>query len=158
MALNVEQEAVLDLLRESRAVALAAVASLDLTTGIDAETTRRGSEILAELIAREAATASALAAHLAGAAHAGAAADDAPPSPATPAPELLGLWQRQREQLQATIAGLAWADYHRRLPVAGGALFIGEIVKRLIGHEQFQVRALLAAAGQDQPFDGSADQ
>jgi len=157
MTLHVEQEAVLDLLRETRAVALAAVASLDLTV-IDAETARRGSDILVELATSEAATARALAAHLAGAANPGAPADYAPPSPATPTPELLGLWQRQREQLQETIAGLAWADYHRRLQVAGGALFIGEIVKRLIGLEQFHVRALLAAAGLAQPFDGSADQ
>ncbi len=156
MNVHVEQEAILDLLRETRAVALAAVASLDLS--VVAASNRRGSEILAELANREAATASALAAHLAGAVDPGAVADYAPPSPATPAPELLDLWQRQREQLQETIAGLAWVDYHRRLQVAGGALFIGEIVKRLIGHEQFQVRALLAAAGLAQPFDGSADQ
>lgn len=152
MALNVEQEAILDLLRETRAVALAAVASLDLTTAIDSETTRRGSEILADLAAGEIATAHALAAHLAG--------TYAAPTPDQPprATDRFVLWQRQREQLEGTIARLAWADYHQRLEVADGALFIGAIVKRLIGIEQFQLRALLAAAGQPQPFDGSAEQ
>jgi hypothetical protein len=158
MALHVEQDALLDLLRESRAVTLAAVASLDLASPFDQESNRRGRDMLAHLAAGEAATVRALAAHLAGAAETGAAPDHPALAPPAPPEEIFQRWQQQREQLQATLAKLAWQDYHRRLAVAGGTMFIGEIVKRLIGHEQFHVRALLAAAGQPQPFDGSADQ
>jgi hypothetical protein len=52
----------------------------------------------------------------------------------------------------------AWQDFHRRLAVGDEKMFIGEIVKRLIGHEQIHLRALLDAAGLAYSFDGSLDQ
>ena len=158
MHVFVEQEAIITLLDETRAVAVQALADLDLALVVEPNSGWRGLDVLAHLVTWEAQTTLALAALL----H---AERDQPPdyaafkhpvwsaNPALDAPESFADWQQARADLLRQIAALPWNYYHQRIATDAGSLFIGELAKRLIDHEQHHVRVLLAAVGRPQPFD-----
>ena len=158
MRVFVEQEAIITLLDETRAVSVQALADLDLALVVEPNSGVCGLDVLAHLAAGEAATTLALTTLL----H----ADRAKPNhhsmvtqpmwsanQALDAAQAFTYWQQARADLLTQIATLRWEHYHQRLPTDAGSLFIGELAKRVIDHEQHHIRALLAAAGRPQPFD-----
>ncbi|HYF64378.1 MAG TPA: maleylpyruvate isomerase N-terminal domain-containing protein [Herpetosiphonaceae bacterium] len=158
MRVFVEQEAILTLFEDSRAATLSAVADLDWALPLGADGWR-GADVLGHLAAWELEAARALAAHQSGAAYAPPAAREAfnqavfeQARQAAPA-RALADWQAARAELTERVLALEWPGYGRRLDSADGPLFIGALAKRLIAHEQAHIRAVLRAAGRDQPYD-----
>ena len=158
MRVFVEQEAIITLLDETRAVAVQALADLDLALVVEPNSGWRGLDVLARLAAGEAQTTLALMALLQ------AERDQLPEQTAFTQPiwnvnqpldaaEAFTYWQQVRADLLRQIAALPWNHYHQRIATDAGSLFIGELAKRLIDHEQHHVRVLLAAVGRPQPFD-----
>ena len=158
MRVFVEQEAIITLLDETRAVSVQALADLDLALVVEPNSGWRGLDMLAHLAAGEAQTTLALMALLY------AERDQLPEQTAFTQPiwnvnqpldaaEAFTYWQQVRADLLTQIAALRWEHYHQRIPTVGGSLFIGELAKRLISHEQDYIRALLATAGRPQPYD-----
>lgn len=158
MPLQIEQEAILDLLSETRAASVAALANLDLSL-VDSHSGWCGYDVLAQLAAGEAATSVALAALQCGEQVIIPAVVPALALFAAPRLECAaasyGQWQRARQQMRASLATLAWEHYHQRLPTTNGAIFVGELIKRLIGYEQVALRAILGSVGRRQAFDGA---
>ena len=158
MRVFVEQEAIITLLDETRAVSVQALADLDLALVVEPNSGWRGLDVLAHLVTWEAQTTLALMALLQ------AERDQLPEQTAFTQPiwnvnqpldaaEAFTYWQQVRADLLRQIAVLPWNHYHQRISTVGGSLFIGELAKRLIDHEQYHIRALLAVAGCPQPFD-----
>ena len=158
MRVFVEQEAIITLLDETRAVSVQALADLDLALVVEPNSGWRGLDVLARLAAGEAQTTLALMALLQ------AERDQLPEQTAFTQPiwnvnqpldaaEAFTYWQQVRADLLRQIAALPWNHYHQRISTVGGSLFIGELAKRLIDHEQYYIRMVLAVAGCPQPFD-----
>jgi hypothetical protein len=158
MPVFVEQEAILTLFEETRAATLSAIAGLDWTLPLE-EFGWRGADILHHLTAWELEVARALAAERAGQPY------TAPESRAifnlfvfqtqrNASPEqAVERWQAARADLIAGVLALEWPAYGRRLSTPVGQMFIGELAKHLIAHEQGHIRAVLLQAGRDQPYD-----
>lgn len=118
MAVFVEQEAILELLQTSRAASLAAmqyVQPADFAQLIDLE----------QQAIRDCAG------------HTGQQPQRIDQSSG------LAHWQQQREQLVQAIAAIPWSGYGQRIQTAAGALYLGELVKRLIAAEHQQLSQLL---------------
>ena len=158
MRVFVEQEAILTLFEDTRAATLSAIAGLDWSLPLDGAGWR-GADVLRHLAAWELEAARALAAHQTGATYL------APPARAefnqaifqtyrhAAAEQAQESWQAARAELLERVLALEWPGYGRRLSAPDGALFIGELAKRLILHEQEHIRAVLRAAGRAQPYD-----
>ncbi|ABX05612.1 MAG TPA: hypothetical protein DEF47_19915 [Herpetosiphon sp.] len=132
MAVFVEQEAILELLQTSRAASLAAMQYVQPAD-------------LAQLIALEQQATYDCAAH----------ANQSPQL--VDAANSLDQWQQQRQQLAQAIAAIPWAGYTQRIQTAAGALYLGELVKRLIAAEHQQLSQLLHAGQHPAIIDQWAD-
>ena len=158
MPVFVEQEAILTLFEETRSATLSAIAELDWTLSLE-EFGWRGADILHHLTAWELEVARALAAEQAGQPY------TPPDSRAifnlfvfqtqrnTSPEQAVERWQAARAEVIERVLALEWPAYGRRLNTPGGWLFIGELAKQLIAHEQGHIRAVLRQAGRDQPYD-----
>lgn len=158
MRVFVEQEAILTLFEDTRAATLSAIAGLDWALPLDGAGWR-GADVLHHLAAWELEAGRAIACHGAGQAYRAPDSRDAfnqaifaRHRQADPEQALEG-WQSARASLMERVLALEWAAYGRRICGPDGALFIGELAKRLIAHEQAHMRDLLRSAGRLQPYD-----
>ncbi len=160
MALNIEHEALVDLLTTTRSTTTAALTDADLRQFTNDHGT--GYTLLNHLSAWELLAAQTLAAHGQG--------RPLPPLPLdqrmrqqfnahifatqrhdTPE-QIWQRWHSARQALIATIEQLPFAAVHTPLCSHAGSAYVGEIVKRLIGHEQLHLHQVWQAQQRPHPY------
>ena len=159
MPINLEQEALTDLLTQTRETTVSALTRLDLERPLDA-LGRHGYDLLRHLTAWERLICTIIAEH-----ERGPLITQIPLSTdqrnafnraalATPlAPEAARQeWEIIRATLREAVNTLTFEAIHRPIHLSGGAMFVSEIIKRVIGHEQHHIRSVCAIQQQTHPY------
>ena len=139
MTLGIEHEALTDLLVATRQQSVKALTSIDLAAAT--ATAPQGYVVLAQLEHWDRWACALLRAHAAEAV-ADTAALPAVHIAAQRQPISFENWQTTRQTLVATINELTFKALHTAVPLGAGAIYVSELVKRVIGHEQWHIQLI----------------
>lgn len=159
MPINLEQEALTDLLTQTRETTVTVLARLDLEQPLDA-LGRHGYDLLRHLTAWERLISNVITEHGHGPISTHIPLSDPERSAfnraalATPRTHdaVRHDWEATRTAMREAVNALAFEAIHRPILAPSGTMFVSEIIKRVIGHEQHHIRSVCAIQQQTHPY------